>query len=107
MWKVRDEVEQLLEDDDDMANFYLSRKLGAGASPMSWLLTSPANLSKAGRASTTTHRGDDRNDVKELEMLLEVTILIPLASSFYQYIFINKLLYIYFARPTSPRLMPH
>ncbi|XP_051115920.1 magnesium transporter MRS2-I-like [Andrographis paniculata] len=43
--KVRDELEQLLGDDDDMLNFYLSRKLA--------------------------RRRGDENDVEELEMILE------------------------------------
>ncbi|OIS98275.1 PREDICTED: magnesium transporter MRS2-I-like [Nicotiana attenuata] len=76
--KVRDELEQLLDDDDDMADLYLSRKL-AGASPVSgsgaasWFLASPtigSKISRASRASIATFRGDE-NDVEELEMLLE------------------------------------
>ncbi|XP_047954488.1 magnesium transporter MRS2-I-like [Salvia hispanica] len=76
--KVRDELEQLLDDDDDMADLYLSRKM-AGASPVSgsgaasWFLASPtigSKISKASRASIGTMRGDE-NDVEELEMLLE------------------------------------
>ncbi|XP_060187849.1 magnesium transporter MRS2-I-like [Lycium barbarum] len=76
--KVRDELEQLLDDDDDMADLYLSRKL-AGASPVSgsgaasWFLASPtigSKISRASRASIATVRGDE-NDVEELEMLLE------------------------------------
>ncbi|XVF28709.1 hypothetical protein REPUB_Repub15cG0053400 [Reevesia pubescens] len=76
--KVRDELEQLLHDDDDMADLHLSRKL-AGASPVS--VSGAANLypasptigskiSRASRASIATVRGDE-NDVEELEMLLE------------------------------------
>ncbi|XVF66561.1 hypothetical protein PTKIN_Ptkin10aG0046800 [Pterospermum kingtungense] len=76
--KVRDELEQLLDDDDDMADLYLSRKL-AGASPVSgsgaanWYPASPtigSKISRASRASIATVRGDE-NDVEELEMLLE------------------------------------
>ncbi|XP_070012068.1 magnesium transporter MRS2-I isoform X3 [Nicotiana tabacum] len=76
--KVRDELEQLLDDDGDMADLYLSRKL-AGASPVSgsgaasWFLASPtigSKISRASRASIATFRGDE-NDVEELEMLLE------------------------------------
>ncbi|KAA3480685.1 magnesium transporter MRS2-2-like [Gossypium australe] len=76
--KVRDELEQLLDDDDDMADLYLSRKL-AGTSPVSgsgaanWYLASPtigSKISRASRASIATARGDE-NDVEELEMLLE------------------------------------
>ncbi|KAI3459457.1 hypothetical protein Pfo_016120 [Paulownia fortunei] len=76
--KVRDELEQLLDDDDDMADLYLSRKL-AGASPVSgsgaasWFLASPtigSKISKASRASVATVSGNE-NDIEELEMLLE------------------------------------
>ncbi|XP_039037467.1 LOW QUALITY PROTEIN: magnesium transporter MRS2-I-like [Hibiscus syriacus] len=76
--KVRDELEQLLDDDDDMADLYLSRKL-AGTSPVSgsgaanWYPASPtigSKISRASRASIATVRGDE-NDVEELEMLLE------------------------------------
>ncbi|XVE81745.1 hypothetical protein DITRI_Ditri15bG0089900 [Diplodiscus trichospermus] len=76
--KVRDELEQLLDDDDDMADLYLSRKL-AGASPVSgsggvnWYPASPtigSKISRASRASIATVCGDE-NDVEELEMLLE------------------------------------
>ncbi|KAK4405812.1 Magnesium transporter MRS2-I [Sesamum angolense] len=77
--KVRDELEQLLDDDDDMADLYLSRKLAA-ASPLSdsgaanWSLVSPtvgSRISRASRASMATVRGGEENDVEELEMLLE------------------------------------
>ncbi|GAB2266142.1 Magnesium transporter MRS2-I [Dionaea muscipula] len=77
--KVRDELEQLLDDDDDMADLYLSRKLAVPASPFSgsgpanWFPSSPtvgSKISRASRASMATARGDE-NDVEELEMLLE------------------------------------
>ncbi|GMH29234.1 hypothetical protein Nepgr_031077 [Nepenthes gracilis] len=77
--KVRDELEQLLDDDDDMADLYLSRKLSGSASPVSgsgpanWYPNSPtigSKISRASRASMGTYRGDE-NDVEELEMLLE------------------------------------
>ncbi|CAN8264360.1 unnamed protein product [Cochlearia groenlandica] len=77
--KVRDELEQLLDDDDDMADLYLSRKLSSASSPGSspgepnWYPTSPtigSKISRASRASLATARGDE-NDVEELEMLLE------------------------------------
>ncbi|PKI56432.1 hypothetical protein CRG98_023170 [Punica granatum] len=76
--KVRDELEQLLDDDDDMADLYLSRKLAGASSPLSgsgapnWYPASPtigSKISRASRASLTI-RGDE-NDVEELEMLLE------------------------------------
>ncbi|KAI4369672.1 hypothetical protein MLD38_018089 [Melastoma candidum] len=74
--KVRDELEQLLDDDDDMADLYLSRKLVGASSPVSgsgahnWFPASPTIGSKISRASVATVRGDE-NDVEELEMLLE------------------------------------
>ncbi|XP_047310409.1 magnesium transporter MRS2-I-like [Impatiens glandulifera] len=77
--KVRDELEQLLDDDDDMADLYLSRKQASAASPVSasgganWFPASPtigSKISRASRASMATTRGDE-NDVEELEMLLE------------------------------------
>ncbi|KAJ4846232.1 Magnesium transporter MRS2-2 [Turnera subulata] len=77
--KVRDELEQLLDDDDDMADLYLSRKLAGASSPVSgsggaiWFPASPtigSKISRASRASVATVRGDE-NDVEELEMLLE------------------------------------
>lgn len=68
-----------MDDDDDMADLYLSRKLAAPASPVSGsgavLFTSSptigSKISRASRASMATVRGDE-NDVEELEMLLEV-----------------------------------
>ncbi|KAK4732029.1 hypothetical protein R3W88_025017 [Solanum pinnatisectum] len=77
--KVRDDLEQLLEDDGDMADLYLSRKLVAGvSSPLSAQVApywSPDTssihsklLSKASRISGITH---EETDVEELEMLLE------------------------------------
>lgn len=80
--KVRDELEQLLDDDDDMADLYLSRKWAGSASPgsgaagsvaASWCFASPtigSRISRASRASLATVRADE-NDVEELEMLLE------------------------------------
>ncbi|CAL1411187.1 unnamed protein product [Linum trigynum] len=75
--KVRDELEQLLDDDDDMADLYLSRK-ASSSSPVSgsgidWFAASPtigSKISRASRASMATVHGDE-NDVEELEMLLE------------------------------------
>ncbi|KAJ0051825.1 hypothetical protein Pint_03191 [Pistacia integerrima] len=73
--KVRDELEQLLDDDDDMADLYLSRKLAVPSSPVSgsgapiWFLNSPTIGSKLSRTSAATTQ--EENDVDELEMLLE------------------------------------
>jgi hypothetical protein len=81
--QVRDELEQLLDDDDDMADLYLSRKLAGASSPVSgsvgpnWFPASPpigSKISRASRASAATVHGNE-NDVEELEMLLEVCIL--------------------------------
>ncbi|XP_020586073.1 magnesium transporter MRS2-I-like [Phalaenopsis equestris] len=77
--KVRDELEQLLDDDDDMADLYLSRKLAGASSPVSgsvatiWGPGSPtigSKISRASKASAATLHGNE-NDVEELEMLLE------------------------------------
>ncbi|TYI75008.1 hypothetical protein E1A91_D07G244500v1 [Gossypium mustelinum] len=77
--KVRDELEQLLDDDDDMADLYLSRKLAGACSPVSvsgarnWYPSSPtigSKISRTSRASAVTAEED--NDVEELEMLLEL-----------------------------------
>lgn len=77
---MRDELEQLLDDDDDMADLYLSRKLVGVSSPVSgsgaatYFANSPtigSKISRASRASIATVRGDE-DDVEELEMLLEV-----------------------------------
>ena len=82
--QVRDELEQLLDDDDDMADLYLSRKLAGASSPVSgsggpnWFRASPtigSKISRASRASAPTIHGNE-NDVEELEMLLEVCILL-------------------------------
>ncbi|PON95030.1 Mg2+ transporter protein, Zinc transport protein [Trema orientale] len=74
--KVRDELEQLLDDDEDMADLYLSRKLasspGSGYAAPNWFFSSPtigSKISRTSRASTQTVR--EENDVEELEMLLE------------------------------------
>ncbi|XP_057431059.1 magnesium transporter MRS2-2-like isoform X2 [Lotus japonicus] len=64
--KVRDELEQLIYDDDNMADLYLSRKSSKLLSPLdvsSWFVTSPTRGSKLSNG--------DENDVEELEMLLE------------------------------------
>ncbi|GKB12013.1 magnesium transporter MRS2-I-like protein [Tanacetum coccineum] len=76
--EVRNELERLLDDDNDMADLYLSRKLSSaspvsGSGAASWFLGSPtigSTISRASRASVTTVHGDE-NDVEELEMLLE------------------------------------
>ncbi|XP_041005669.1 magnesium transporter MRS2-2-like isoform X3 [Juglans microcarpa x Juglans regia] len=76
--KVRDELEQLLDDDEDMADLYLSRKLSGTSSPVNgfdapnWFINSPttgSKISKTSRASAATTQEED--DIDELEMLLE------------------------------------
>lgn len=76
---MRDELEQLLDDDDDMAELYLSRKLPV-TSPASdfgaygWFQASAtigSKLCRTSRASAMTAQGE--SDVGELEMLLEVS----------------------------------
>ncbi|KAJ3673322.1 hypothetical protein LUZ60_006696 [Juncus effusus] len=77
--KVRDELEQLLDDDDDMADLYLSRKMVSspvtGSTGPAWLPTSnisvASRISRLSRASAATVHGNNENDVEELEMLLE------------------------------------
>jgi magnesium transporter len=88
---VRDELEQLLDDDGDMADLYLSRKLVDASSPISgsgvanWFLASSitgSKISKASRASVVTVHWDE-NNVDELEMLLEVITLAYCKSCLY------------------------
>ncbi|XP_058086394.1 magnesium transporter MRS2-I-like [Magnolia sinica] len=75
--KVRDELEQLLDDDDDMADLYLSRKLAGPSSPVSGsdvhdkFPASPTIGSKIARASRPSVATIHGNNVEELEMLLE------------------------------------
>lgn len=92
---MRDELEQLLDDDDDMADLYLSRKLAGSSSPVSgsgganWFPASPtigSKISRASRVSLATVRGDE-NDVEELEMLLEVEFLTVFYLPHFQFLF--------------------
>jgi magnesium transporter len=62
-----------MDDDENMADLYLSRKLQGGAS-------SPINQSAAANNWIVSSPGTktflrDENDVDELEMLLEVVII--------------------------------
>lgn len=70
-----------MDDDDDMADLYLSRKITGASTPASgsgvpnWASASPtigSKISRASKASAATIHGNE-NDVEELEMLLEVT----------------------------------
>ncbi|XP_058089657.1 magnesium transporter MRS2-4 [Magnolia sinica] len=82
--KVRDEIEHLLDDNEDMAHLYLTRKqiqiqqfealAAAGASNSS--ITFASNLPRAisniqSNASMITSIHSDDHDVEDLEMLLE------------------------------------
>ncbi|TKY53809.1 Magnesium transporter MRS2-7 [Spatholobus suberectus] len=80
--KVKDELEPLMDDDDGMAHLYLSRKssgtLSSSISQSVGSTTPPSTESKLSRAnnraSVALYLGD-KNNVEELEMLLEVMIL--------------------------------
>lgn len=70
----------MLDDDDDMVDLYLSRKVGSsspvsGSGAANWFAASPTIRSKISRASLATIHLDE-NDVEELEMLLEVINII-------------------------------
>ena len=77
--QVRDELEQLLDEENDLADLYLSRKLSrasllSGSVGASLYISSPhisSKISRASRASMESIQGDETN-VEELEMLLEV-----------------------------------
>ncbi|WJX10665.1 Magnesium transporter MRS2-I [Trifolium repens] len=67
--KIKESIEHLMDDDENMADLYLSRKLEGGAS-------SPINQSAAANNWIVSSPGTktflrDENDVDELEMLLE------------------------------------
>ncbi|XP_058751529.1 magnesium transporter MRS2-I-like [Vicia villosa] len=68
--KIRDELEKLLQDDDKMADLYLSRKAGS-ASPISGSdaasQTIESNMSRASMVAISLYE----NGVDEVEMLLE------------------------------------
>lgn len=76
-----------MDDDEDMADLYLSRKLVSALSPISDSgASSPTTKSK----SVATYLRDE-NDVDEIEMLLEV--IIPFIFSIKEIIFHFKLLW--------------
>ena len=61
--QVRDELEQLLDDDDDMSDLFLTRKMVGGTSPVTssgaigWAPASPtfgSRISRISKASTVT-----------------------------------------------------
>ncbi|KAK2438400.1 magnesium transporter [Trifolium repens] len=74
--KVRDEIEHLLDDNEDMAQLYLTRKWLQNQQVEAHLAaTTPNNLSVVRRLNSTRSgslvTGNDDNDVEDLEMLLE------------------------------------
>jgi hypothetical protein len=108
---VRDELEQLLDDDDDMADLFLSRKALGAVSPAvslaapNWAPTSPtigsrvSRVSKASTIASYAHgTGTGADDVEELEMLLEVRLsrmtfsLLMSSHFFYLLIFFGHLI---------------
>ncbi|XP_021690085.2 magnesium transporter MRS2-4-like [Hevea brasiliensis] len=68
--KVRDEIEHLLDDNEDMANLYLTRKLIRNEQSEA-LLGATASNSIATAASVVAGSISDDNHVEDLEMLLE------------------------------------
>lgn len=93
---MRDELEQLLDDDDDMADLFLTRKMlgpqspGASSGALVWAPPSPTIVSRNSRTSKAntvtsfahgTATGAD--DVEELEMLLEVPLTQYTSSSIF------------------------
>lgn len=94
--QVRDELERLLDDDNDMADLYLSRKMATESpclvdSAISDLApNSPVLVSKTSRVSRTSvatlHGNEDT--VEELEMLLEV--IIKVLSHLFLYAFLKN-----------------
>lgn len=80
--KVRDEIEHLLDDNEDMAQLYLTRKwmqnqqpeslLGIGGSNIVTSTGPPLRRMSSNRSgSLVTSNYSDDNDVEDLEMLLE------------------------------------
>ncbi|KAK9690263.1 hypothetical protein RND81_09G116500 [Saponaria officinalis] len=66
--KVRDEIEHLLDDNEDMAQLYLSRKFAASNSIVLAPHLHRMSSNRSGSMMTGTYREDD---VEDLEMLLE------------------------------------
>ncbi|EFJ37073.1 hypothetical protein SELMODRAFT_76370 [Selaginella moellendorffii] len=79
--RVRDEVEHLLDDDEDMADMYLSRKMALQqqleALPLDDEASSLIMPHPSTRTATSVALGTlaDGNDVEDLEMLLETCFL--------------------------------
>ncbi|XLR19492.1 hypothetical protein S83_047404, partial [Arachis hypogaea] len=76
--KVRDEIEHLLDDNEDMAQLYLTRKwlqnqkldAHVGATTLNNLFNTRRLGSTRSGSLVTSNLGDD-NDMEDLEMLLE------------------------------------
>ncbi|XP_024366415.1 magnesium transporter MRS2-I isoform X2 [Physcomitrium patens] len=96
--KVRDELEQLLDDDDDMADLFLTRKRGDGSSSPTGSSDAPTSPTIASRASWVskgtgaislnhgTATATDSDDVEELEMLLEIDSTLNKLTTLREYI---------------------
>ncbi|KAJ7537504.1 hypothetical protein O6H91_11G008400 [Diphasiastrum complanatum] len=74
--KIKDQLEQLLDDDSDMAEFFLTRKQVTVSSANGLCFpTSPTNDSRSANDSRekaiTTYSHGSENDIEELELLLE------------------------------------
>ncbi|MED6131007.1 Magnesium transporter MRS2-4 [Stylosanthes scabra] len=80
--KVRDEIEHLLDDNEDMLQLYLTRKwlqnqqlldahVGATTSNNLLSITRRFGSTRSGSLVTSSNFGVDNNDVEDLEMLLE------------------------------------
>ncbi|CAJ2677224.1 unnamed protein product [Trifolium pratense] len=73
--KVRDEIEHLLDDNEDMAQLYLTRKWLQNQQAEAHLAATTPNLSIVRRLNSTRSgslvTSNDDNDVEDLEMLLE------------------------------------
>lgn len=81
-YQVRDEIEHLLDDNEDMAHLYLTRKWIQNQQSEALLTTTASNsmvpvpshlqrLSSNRSGSLVTSNFMDDNDVEDLEMLLE------------------------------------
>lgn len=104
-----------MDDDDDMADLYLSRKLSFASSASSdvgdftWSPASPTIESKISRASRATpFSTHGENDVEELEMLLEVHFITkPIIFNWLHENWFLVLILFYIRRLTSCKLKQH
>ncbi|GAB2298303.1 Magnesium transporter MRS2-I [Dionaea muscipula] len=82
--KVRDELEQILDDEGGIRVLYLSRKISWSSLYISGEYSASStigSLSKASRASIITKD----NDVEELEMLLELLVLWDIIAAYFTF----------------------